>query len=389
MEILFISHKYPPGIGGMEKQCFELITQAEKNHVIHKIVHNAEQESKLVFFIKLKTRTKNILKKFPAISIIHLNDGLMGMFTLWLKKYTTIPVILTFHGLDLVFPNRFYQAFIAKKYHRYDAAICVSSATAKECIKRNFEPQKVFVVPNGVDQEIAKYTNSPQQFITDFNQKYNTDISHKKIIALLGRPVQRKGFSWFLEKVLPQLNDEVMVIMVGPFSDTAKTPLWKKLLGKKLADQVELAQGGLSDERKISGLLKNPVIQKKVIQTGKLPFHEVLEVLSLASLFVMPNVKKEGDAEGFGLVALEASLRKAVVLASDLEGIPEAIQDGKNGYLLPSEDREIWIEKIKSMLQDSQKLKVTGEAFQKYTLDHYSWEKMAEGYLEVFRKVIN
>jgi len=97
MEILFISHKYPPTIGGMEKQSFELIRHAAQNHKVHKLVHDGQVESKVSFFRKIKLRVKRILKLHPQIDVIHLNDGLMGLFLLWLKTYTDISVVVTFH----------------------------------------------------------------------------------------------------------------------------------------------------------------------------------------------------------------------------------------------------------------------------------------------------
>lgn len=389
MEILFISHKYPPAIGGMEKQCFELITHAAHNHKVHKLVHIAKEESKLSFFLKLKSNVKQILKQNPEIDIIHLNDGLMGLFLFWLKKYTSIPVVVTFHGLDLVFPNKWYQRLIGNKYTQYDAAICVSSATAMESVKRKFRAKNVFVVPNGVDHEIADFKSNKEKFIPEFEKKYQTRIANKRIIAMLGRPVQRKGFSWFLKEVLPSLKEDVMVVMVGPLSGNNKTPLWKSLLPKSIAKQIELAQGGLSDEAAINKALQNPKIKNRVIQTGKLPFNEVLEILSMASLFAMPNVKRAGDAEGFGLVALEASLRNTVVLASHLEGIPEAIQHGKNGFLLPTADVNKWIDKIYELLESSNQLSQTEQEFKAFTLQNYGWEKMTREYVEVFEQVIN
>jgi len=389
MEILFISHKYPPTIGGMEKQCYELIAHAAKEHKVHKLVHDSAAESKLTFFRKLKSRVKHFLKEHPQIEIIHLNDGLMGLFLLWFKKYSSIPVVITFHGLDLVFPNHFYQSIISKKYTRYDAAICVSQATAEECVKRNFKPQNVFVVPNGVDHQIADYEAKAATFITSFEKKYATTISNKKVIAMLGRPVQRKGFSWFMKEVLPYLEEDVMLVMVGPLTAKKEKPMWKRLLPSSIVGQIEWAQGGMSDEAGINLLMEDPRISKRVIQTGKLPFAEVLEILSLANLFVMPNIKKAGDAEGFGLVALEASLRETVVLASDLEGIPQAIQDGKNGHLLPSNKAMVWKDKINELLAATDQLKEKGKRFQQFTLENYSWEKMTRGYIKVFETLLN
>ncbi len=383
MEILFISHKFPPTIGGMEKQSFELISRTSEQHKVHRLIHTGETESKLRFFLSLKRRIKKILRANPGIEIIHLNDGLMGLFTLWLKRYTPIPVVITFHGLDLVFPNRIYQWFI-KKYTRYDAAICVSTATAEQAIQRGFKESQVFVVPNGVDHEIARYQSDRAKSIEAFQTKYGIDLRKKKILTMLGRPVQRKGFSWFLEKVVPLLDEDYQIIMIGPRKPSKPPSLPARMVPKYIRDQISLAKGGLNDEARIIELLKNPEIKAKVIETGKVPFNELLDLLSLAHLFIMPNIKMPGDAEGFGLVALEASLREAVVLASNLEGIPEAIQDSKNGFLLPSAEPGIWTHKIKSLFKNSQALKTHSQSFKTFTLNNYSWQKMVDGYLDVF-----
>lgn len=52
----------------------------------------------------------------------------------------------------------------------------------------------------------------------------------------------------------------------------------------------------------------------------------------------MPNIPVLNDPEGFGLVALEASLAKLVALASDVDGISDAVIDGHNIYLLAPEN---------------------------------------------------
>jgi glycosyltransferase involved in cell wall biosynthesis len=73
----------------------------------------------------------------------------------------------------------------------------------------------------------------------------------------------------------------------------------------------------------------------RIKHLGRLPFEEIVTILKHADAFVMPNIKVDGDMEGFGLVCLEACLCGATVYASDIDGIPDAIHQGKNGFLLP------------------------------------------------------
>ncbi len=101
------------------------------------------------------------------------------------------------------------------------------------------------------------------------------------------------------------------------------------------------------------------------------------------------DIVVEGDEEGFGLVALEASIRGTYVLASGIEGITDAVIDGKNGTLLPSGDAAAWADKIKELLSDKNKLQELAEKGKKYTLENYSWNNMISGYHEVFEMIIN
>ncbi|HHU26333.1 MAG TPA: glycosyltransferase family 4 protein, partial [Bacteroidales bacterium] len=114
-----------------------------------------------------------------------------------------------------------------------------------------------------------------------------------------------------------------------------------------------------------------------------------MQVFSLADLFVMPNIHVEGDEEGFGLVALEASIRGTYVLASNMEGITEAVIDGKNGSLMPSEDAEAWANKIEKLLSDKPKLEAMAKEGQKFTDENFCWNKMVLGYKAVFDKTIH
>jgi len=372
----------------MEKQCFELIRGVEKEHKVYKVVYDAGRENRLQFFFRLKKRVKKILREQPDIDIIHLNDGLMAYFGLWLQTYTSIPVVVTYHGLDVVFPNAIYQQKIIPKYHHYAGGICVSAATAQACTKRGFPSEKIHVVANGVDKQIADLQLNVNEIIDEFQEKYKTNLSEKKIIISLGRPVKRKGFSWFIESVVPHLNEDVLYIIVGPAKRDFRIPLWRKILPQKWLDEIDLFLGASSDEARIFKLLQKNEYKNRVIQTGALPYEKMMALLTLADIFVMPNIKVEGDAEGFGLVALEATLRKTPVLASGIEGITEAIKDEKNGYLLPSENAEVWTEKIHELLQNPELLIKKGEEFQGFTLENFSWEKMANDYSEIFKKII-
>ncbi len=385
MEILFITHKYPPSIGGMEKQSFELINGVKKYHTVHTLIYD-NKTSKIKFLLSIPRRVKKILKENPGISIIHLNDGLLALFSLAIKRFSKRPLLVTLHGLDVVFPNKIFQKWVMEKFQILDGVIAVSQATALECLKRGFDPKKVFVVRNGVDTDLSNVYRK-FGFRSELEKKIGISLGDKKILVSVGRSVRRKGFSWFVNRVLPNLDKDVVYLIIGPTNPhIRKIHFLLSILPSKFAHQISLAFGLGVDEIEINRALKKSHINGRAFYLGKLPFEDMVQVLKHSDLFIMPNIQVTGDAEGFGLVALEASICGLPVLASAIEGITCAVIDGENGFLVPPEQEEVWIDKIQSLLSDTESLKVFGEAAKHYTISNYKWERMVGGYISVFKK---
>ena len=388
-EILVISHKYPPTIGGMERHCYELVKQLKNHYTVHQIIYTPADGSKVLWMAKLKARVKKYLSSKPQIAMIYLNDGLIASVCRWLPSHTSVPVVATYHGLDITFPATYYQRKIIPQLHRFDLGIAVSTATRSACLDRGFAPEKVVTVVNGVDHDIADIPQD-HQVLQQLAIEHGVTIGEKKLLVTMGRAVARKGFSWFLDRVMPHLADDVLLLMIGPLNTKVSTTTHlKKLLPQKTQRMLNLFLGYPTDEEEVVRLLRDEKLQGRVLHLGKLPFKTMMQVLSAADLFVMPNISVPGDAEGFGLVALEASLRGTPVLASGIEGITSAVHDGKNGYLLPSQDASQWVACIERLLADTdalQRFSASGRAYSKAT---YSWEKMASEYIEVFAPLID
>jgi len=388
MKILFITHKYPPTIGGMEKQSYELITRTAKSHDV--IVHAYKGEgSKLKWFLNLKKVIKRTLSKHPDIQLIHVNDGLMAAATRWLKNYTHIPVAATFHGLDITFPSTIFQNRIVKKMHNLNGAICVSRATTEACLQRGFNKAKVFTVLNGVDHDLAGI-DKELEFLVRVRNETGVNLLGKKIIMTMGRAVKRKGFSWFLKNVVPGLDEGCIFLMVGPLN--TKPGFGEKVINnlpQGIRSKFQLMFGMATDVNAISEALDHPATKDKVHHMGKVSFSDLMQYLAIADVFVMPNIKVTGDSEGFGLVALEASLRGTPVVAAGIEGITDAVRDGENGIQLSSGDAKKWIDTLNALLKDEAKLAKLSQLAIDSTLRNYGWDKMVTEYLDVFEKLIH
>ena len=371
----------------MERHCFQLVEHLKLSSDVKEVnkIILGKNESKVHFFRKLKSRVNHFIDNNRDIDLIYLNDGLMVAFCVWLLDQK-IPVVATMHGLDLVFPSNYYQRKIVPKMHQLSGVIAVSEATRQACIDRGFNPEKVISIPNGVDHYIATHQHD-KNILEKIESQFNLNLKNKKILITLGRPVKRKGFVWFIENVMDHLPDDIVFLMVGPRSKTKSIAVRiAELFPEKTRHLLEVAFSISTEEWRLKQLVN---ARKNVVEVGKLPFNDVLSLLNISDAFVMPNIQVYGDAEGFGLVALEAALSETTVIASGIEGITDAIHDKKNGFLVPSGKKEAWIKKISEQINYVQSNKEFAQRAKDYTLKNFGWEKMTKGYLEYFKKIIN
>ena len=126
----------------------------------------------------------------------------------------------------------------------------------------------------------------------------------------------------------------------------------------------------------------------KLALLSKISKEKLLQIYLHTDLFVMPNLHVEGDFEGFGLVALEAGVLGTVCLVADVDGIPSAIKDGVNGFLLESGKPDIWINKI-GELSDNDGISEAKKKFKShYQADQITWNEVGERYLNLFKAQI-
>jgi glycosyltransferase involved in cell wall biosynthesis len=377
MKILFITHKFPPSVGGMEKQSYELISRFDESKIV--LAHKGD-ESIIVFFLKLRSRVKKILKQHNDIEIIHLNDGLMAAAFTMLCPKVKVKTVATLHGLDVVFPLGIYQKYIFPKVAlNIDKFICVSNATYNECVNRNIVKDKLKVVSNGVDVKRSIVNFDPIN-IDSTLRKYGISSTDSLIIGV-GRPVRRKGFSWFAQNVLNILPNNYKYIHIGHIQDEKSNFLLPSSLHKKW----QLFMGATSDASALKVLSLKPEYKDRLILAGRVSDEERDILISQARVVIMPNIYDPGDMEGFGLVALEAAIYGKVVLVSAIEGLTDAIHDGKNGYHVASGNVSAWQNAI---VKYCEKNTLYDERIRQYTIDNYSWQIMVNGYRDVFADLV-
>ena len=386
MKILFISHKHPPSMGGMETQNFHLVNELNKNNIVLKLIIQPGQ-SRVNFFATLSKRLRTILKNNKDLDIIHLNDGLMAFFLHWLPEYTSIPIAITFHGLDLIFPSKFYQKRLRKFLRPHCYFIAVSQFTKIKGIEFGIEKSKIQWIDNGVDHNFG--TDQEIKPKATLLAKHTISYDEDSIFLIsIGRAVPRKGISWFIDNVMPELDKNVHYIIIGPNNVKGFTRLLLSILPKSWSRFLSTLMGYTTDYHLALRKSKNHNLQNRVHFLGGVPFNELVSAIKASDLMIMPNVRFEGDMEGFGLVILEANICEKYVLGSELEGITSAIHNDKNGTLIQSGNSKDWIEKIRLETKSRDQLKQKGRKAREYVVEKFSWKKMARSYEAFFQEIV-
>ncbi len=354
-KVLFITRTFPPSTGGMETVSYELHRNLKKGNDVTLVKWGGSKKGLPIALPYIFVRA-SIATVFKRPDVVYLADGVLSPFGLWFRYVLRIPVCMTVHGLDATFDNSFYQTIFRVCAKRINRIVCVSRATQDEVLARGVKKSQTVVIPNGINDEfhIAKRKDLRQML----SQRFDIDLDGKQILLSHGRLVRRKGVQWFAKNVIPKLTKDFPNVLYlvsgdGPYRSHIETTISKDELNK----HVKLL-GRTSDE-------------------------ELRALYNSADIFVMPNIKVPGDMEGFGVVLVEAASAGLPVIAADMEGMKDAIIDGRNGTLVEPENTDAYVQALSGLLS-SNKRHHLGEKAREYTLQTFTWPKVARQYEKIF-----
>jgi len=290
------------------------------------------------------------------VDTILFSSMVTALLVIPLEKYlgsSGVKTAVIVHGLDITTPQSLYQRMVRRVFKHIDLVLPVSHATAGECLSRGLSSERVQVVHNGV--KTSRFDSTPplqperENLLTRFNLPSDVLPEHAFLLCSVGRHVERKGYAWFIEHVLPLLSANVFYWIAGDGPETARI--------RKITEKVNM-----------SG---------RVRLLGKLSDPELIALYKGSDLFVMPNVKVENDMEGFGVVMLEAGMNGLPSVAARLEGIEEVIEEGKNGYFVRSGDAEGFATAISYYASETGNTETVRKMAFEYTRDTFGWETIS------------
>ncbi len=361
MNILLITWNFPPRIGGAENLMFNLYEELKKDNTIFLIT--PKKKSLLFFLFSSFFKSLRILAK-NDIDIIFSGSALSSPIAVFLTKFFRKKTITNTYGLDIIHPNKIYQAIIPYFLSKIDHIVTISEVSKKELLKRNIKQEKIKINHPGVNFNEFQINTS----ISELKKKYN--LHNKKILLSVGRLAKRKGIFEFISRSLPLIIKEFPEVIYIVIGGNPKKSLIHKgdLLGR------------IKKEIKIKNL------QNNVKLLGEVDKETLINYYNASDILILPVIPLKEDMEGFGMVFIEAGACGKPVIGTNTGGIPDAV-DKKSGILIePTTDFHKNLAKsIIHLLRNPILMKKMGEYGKKRVKENFDWPIIAKKYNKIFK----
>lgn len=292
-----------------------------------------------------------LFKLRHEVEVIHANWIPSGLVAVVAKLILRKPYVITIRGEDYrLLVNPLFRLVSKLLLYQASAITSVNQSFLKQLgLKFEKVKDKLFFVPNGVNQP-----NISPDLLKDFVQKNKLNHNTPYLI-FIGTVIPRKRLEILVDllKLLPDYN----LIICGRCNDNAYF--------EKIQTQIKLEN--LQDRIQFVG----PVIPSEI------PYY-----LKLSRAYVSAS-----EFEGRSNSILEALAAGIPVIASDIEGHREVVQDNVNGYLFDVNQLQPIALKIQELMKDPvSQQRIKSNAIK--SVETFSWESCASNYLKVFESTV-
>ena len=370
------------GYGGAETGCYDIAHYLPENGCESFIVTSGGEltkfvDKKKVKLIKLPVHSKNPLLilintilligiiLFFKISIVHARSRAPAWSCLFATKLTNRKFVTTFHG-TYNFSGKF-KKFYNSVMVRSDLVIAGSNFIFSH-IKENYSEylssrKKFLVIFRGINVDYFDSSTKLENDEKNLLQKWNIH-DEKKIILMPGRLTSWKGQELFIEAInlvkIELVYEAFHAVILG--NDQGRDLYKKKLI--RLTEQYHL--------------------------TNQIKFIDHCNDMALAYKVSDIIVSASIEPEAFGRVAVEAQSMQKLIIASNIGGSNETINDEKTGFLFESGNAESLSKKIiRGLTMDETAKNQIGKEGRNNIIKKFNVEKMCFSTYSEYKRLLN
>jgi len=366
---LLVTNDFPPKVGGIQSYLSELwqrLPPEETTVLTTPHPHAAEFDASLAFRVervqskvlwpsRAVSRRVDALAREVGADVIFVDPmlplGLIG------PRLRGAPYIVIAHGAEITVPGRLPgSAALGRRVLRGAAGVVAAGEYAADaCVRTARRPVPRVVIPPGVDP--ARFHPIDPAERADVRRRYRLDPERPLVLGL-SRLVPRKGFD-VLIRALAGLDDSV---------------------------QLAIAGGG-RDERRLMDLAVSHQVHPRVRFLGRVADEEIAPLYASADVFSMLCRDRWGglEAEGFGIVFVEAAACGVPSVAGRSGGSHEAVVDGETGYVVEPRDVESVRAALARLLGDDTLRARFGAAARERAVRELSYDVLTERLLPLTR----
>ncbi|MCU7815864.1 MAG: glycosyltransferase [Candidatus Thiodiazotropha sp. (ex Lucinoma kastoroae)] len=312
---------------------------SETGIVVHEMPMGGDLDLALIWRLR-----RIIQQQQPDLVHLHSRRGadILGGLAAWMSGVKTV--------LSRRVDNPESPLVVKWKYRLYDRVIAISQGIAAVLQQEGLPTQKLVCVRSAVDVEAFQQVCDMNGFRKQF--KLADDALVMGVVAQL---IPRKGHRYLLQ-AMQQLVREFPTLRLLIFG---KGPLKEELKGQIVAMNLQ-------QHVKMAGFRK-----------------DLSTMLPCLDLLVHPALM-----EGLGIALLQGASAGLPIVAVDAGGMPEVVEDGVNGFLVPAGSVEALGDALHRLLADEPLRRQMGESGREKMCRSFSVEQMVEGNLRVYRDLL-
>ncbi|NJK49277.1 colanic acid biosynthesis glycosyltransferase WcaL [Candidatus Gracilibacteria bacterium] len=286
--------------------------------------------------------------------IIHCQFGTLSAMGLLFRDLGILPgkLIVTFRGIDIS------QHVKEKGEHIYDQLFAEGNFFLANCeffrqkaLKIACNPDKIVVHGSGLD--CRQFAFKPRYFPADGIVR----------IATTGRLVEKKGIEYCIRAIakLSQSHPNLEFNIIGD--------------GPLKADFEKLIE-----ELNVTHLVK---------LLGWKQHQEIAEILDKCHLFLAPSVTAaDGNQDAPVNTLKEAMAMGLPVISTYHGGIPELVEDGVNGFLVPERDTDAIAQKLAYLIEHPERWESMGRSGRRRVEEKYDMEKLNDELVQIYQSLL-
>src|ERR1700722_11917971 len=248
-------------------------------------------------------------------------------------------------------PNRVFAPLLFNR--AVDGVVAISNGVADSLATAGVDRQRVIVIHSGVDCDRFRPPTAQERA----DARAALGISNGEIlISAAGALEQRKGHRYLIEAI-------------GALAASASLKLKCFIVGQGSVHKV--LQGEIAVIRSL----------ERVKLLGRVD--DVRELLWASDIFAMPSLK-----EGLGVAALEAMASNLPIIASDVGGLHEVVEDDRTGIIVPPANSGKIASAIQRLAESDELRAQMGAAARARVVENYSMQKMAARTLALYRECV-